>query len=228
MRRKFLLILLVLGSFLVFPRRAQAARLFLDPATSTVSSGEQFNVQVKVDPAGSGVVAIDAVVSFDATKLEAVDVQEVTYFKDETVGTAEGFTYNIENEAGKVYIYSFANVPNFSVSTVGAIATIKFRAKATGTATATFVCQAGEKNDSSVWDKDGNDLLDCAAVGSGTYTIQEGSGGTTEEQPTPEPTSSVSTPTPTALPTTGIETPMSLTVLLGGILLGVGALGLIF
>lgn len=230
-KKVFLIIFLFLFLALVNPVKARAgARLYLEPASGTSAIGEEFSVSVKIDPANNDAVAVDAIINFDFSKLEVVEVEEETYFRDATVGTAQGFTYNIENSTGRISIYSFANVPNFSVSTPGTIATIKFKGKAAGTASVTFLCEAGNNGDSSIWDSEGNDLLDCAATGSGSYTI--GEGDEPASTPTPVPTGSVAeptaTPTPSTLPETGVVSPLVLGVLFGGVFLGLGTLGLIF
>jgi len=228
-KKIFLIILPILFISLVNPAKAQAgARLYFEPASGTSAVGEEFSVSVKIDPANNDVVAVDAIINFDFSKLEVVEVEEETYFRDATVGTAQGFAYNIENSTGRISIYSFANVPNFSVNTPGTIATIKFKGKAAGTASVTFLCEAGNNGDSSIWDSEGNDLLDCAAVGSGSYTI---GGDEPASTPTPVPTGSTeptATPTSSTLPETGVIGPLVLGVFFGGALLGLGALGLIF
>lgn len=223
----FLAVSFFLISALLWPVKARAgARLILDPASGSYSVNEEFSVKVKVDPANNDIVAIDSIINFDSDKLEVISVAEETYFKSSTVGTAQGFTYNIENDNGKLLIYSFANIGNFSLDTPGTIATIKFKAAAAGTASVTFSCQADSNSDSSLWSAEGEDLIDCAAVGSGSYTI--GSGGSDDggESGSSGSTSS-STATPTALPETGVVEPMIFALIFGGLLFVVGYFGLI-
>jgi len=215
---------------LAFPAQAKAGgRLYFNPASGNFTTNNNFTVELKIDPGNEDLVAVDAIVNFDSAKLEVVSVEEVTYFSSTAGGINQGFAYNIENDSGEIAIYSFANKGNFSVNTVGTIAKITFKAKASGTAAVTLVCSEGDNSDSSLWSPEGDDLIDCAAVGSGSYVISGGSSSPTNTPgPTATPGGATSTPTPTALPETGIMEPLSLGIVLGGILLGIGILGLFF
>jgi hypothetical protein len=225
--------------FLVFfyfrPVQAMAAgRLYLEPATKTITQGESFDVYVWVDPGGAETAAVDAIINFDAVRLEAVSVDEETYFTNDTLGSFQGFIPKIDNENGKISIYSYANQQNSYISAAGKIAKIQFKAKATGTANVNFVCQAGGSGDSSVWDKEATDIIDCNTVGSGTYTINAASTGgeTPTSTPTPTPTTTstggetTSTPTPTSsqLPQAGIPAPLFLIAAFGIITSMIGLL----
>jgi len=234
------LIFLLVGVSLAPVKANAGGRIYFDPAEGNYNVGDEFTVVVKADPGNQGIVAIDALINFDADKLEVSGVEERIYFKDESTGTNQSFTYNIENSSGRLAIYSFATIGNFSVDKAGAFAAIRFKAKAAGTANVNLVCKQNASDDSSLWSAESEDLIDCAAVGSGVYTITEESGGGEEEEETTTPTSTptptsaataggaTSTPTPTALPETGILEPLYLGVVLGGIFLGVGFLGLLF
>jgi hypothetical protein len=235
MRKKIILAILIslfLAVFYSRPTQAAAAgRLYLEPATKTVTEGESFDVYVWVDPGGAETAAVDAIINFDAVRLEAVSVDEETYFTNETLGSFQGFIPKIDNENGKISIYSYANQQNSYVTAAGKIAKIQFKAKATGTANVNFVCQAGGSGDSSVWDKEATDIIDCNAVGAGTYTINAASAGG-ETTPTPTPTSTAtggeatSTPTPTSsqLPQAGIPAPLFLIAAFGVITSMIGLL----
>lgn len=218
----------LLGWFLLaLPVKAEgAARFYLEPASGEYSQGEEFEVAVWADPAGGEAVAIDAIISFDATRLEVSSVKEEVFFTQEGVGTNQGFNYDIDNDTGRVSLYSFATVSNFSVSSAGKIATITFKAKGEGTASVSFICQAGGDEDSSIWDTNSEDIVNCSSNGSGSYTI--GGGESSSPTPTPTPTTASSpespTPTPTALPETGIETPLMGVIIGGIIILGSGLL----
>jgi len=220
--KKKLLFLSGLFFLCVFSLGARAAkagpRLFFDPASGSYSNGSEFSVKVKIDTGNKEAMAADALVNFDKTKLTVSQVEDGGFFS--------GFDYNIENDNGRLTIYSFSEQALQARSGVGELATITFKATADGTAAVSFLCQAGSDTDSAIWDAQGNDLIDCAANGSGSYTI--GNGGTAGPTNTPAPTSAPEAPTsapeaptPTAsqLPETGIETPLLITLLGGGIML---------
>ncbi len=185
-------------------------RLHFQPDSGNYNVGDNFDVVVKIDTGDKEAMAVDALVSFDQNKLEVNQVSTGDFFP--------GFDYNIENSNGKLTIYSFSEQALMTKSGVGDIATITFEATAEGTAETTFLCQSGVDTDSAIWDQQGNDLIDCAACGSGSYTIGK---TTTANTPTPEPTTApeAPTPTPSSLPETGIETPLIIAALGGGIML---------
>jgi len=227
---KKILFFLFLGLFLMLPVKAASAagRFYLEPASGTYSSGEEFDVAVWVDPGGGEAVAIDGLIGFDTTRLEVVSVTEEAFFTQAGVGTNQGFSYTTDADNGRITIYSFATIGNFSVTTAGKIATIKFKAVSEGTATASFVCQSGGEDDSSIWDSKQADLVDCPSNGSGSYTISAAGGGASPTS-TPTPTTASSAPdsptaTPSQLPETGIETPLIIVMIGGLVILGAGLL----
>lgn len=228
--KKFLVFLFFL--FAAFFGRAQAVsaagRLYLDPATGSYSVGDQFDISVMADPGTSQIVAIDGLINYDNTRLEVVDVKEVVYFKNDA-GTYQGFSYNVDADTGRISIYSFATIGNFSMTSEGEIATITLKAVTEGEATASFVCQTGSSEDSSMWDTASEDSIDCGSNGSGTYIIGAATGPTSTPANTPTPTASSTAPdsptaTPSELPQSGVELPLLMVLLGGGLLLGTGLL----
>jgi hypothetical protein len=218
---------------------AQAGpRLYFQPSSGNYEVGEAFDIVVKIDTGDKESMAADALISFDESKLKVNKVVEGDFFS--------GFDYNIENSNGKLTIYHFSEQALVTNSGQGDIATVVFEALDEGTASTSFLCESGVDTDSAIWDQQGNDLIDCAACGSGSYTIGQGAEPTVPDEPTstPEPTSTTapseptstpeptittapgeptSTPEPTSmpdnLPETGIETPLLIAVLGGGIML---------
>jgi len=215
--------------------RAEAGpRLFLNPSSGNYSVGQTIQVKLKIDTGSKEAMAADALMSFDQNKLKVNQVSQGDFFS--------GFDYNIENSNGKLTIYSFSEQALVTNSGEGEIATIIFEATGQGTASVSFLCESGVDTDSAIWDPQGNDLIDCAACGSGSYEIG-GDGPTSTpvpeatntpvpgatNTPTPEATSTTAptntpvsgqpTATPTALPDTGIETPLLITLVGGGTLL---------
>jgi hypothetical protein len=226
--KKFLVFLVLFFAFSLGKTKAVLAsgRLYLDPATGSYSIGDQFDVSVMADPGTSQIVAIDGLINYDNTRLEVVKVEEAVFFKDDT-GTYQGFSYSNNADTGRISIYSFATTGNFSVTTAGKIATVTFKATTQGEAAASFVCQAGSSEDSSMWDTDSEDAIDCGTNGSGTYTIGAATGPT--NTPTPVPTTASTAPdsptaTPSELPQSGVELPLLIVLLGGGFVLGAGLL----
>jgi hypothetical protein len=185
-------------------------RLYFEPSEGNYNVGDNFDVVVQIDTGDKEAMAADALISFDQNKLKVNQVSAGDFFS--------GFDYNIENANGKLTIYSFSEQALVTNSGVGEIATISFEATAEGTASVSFLCESGVDTDSAIWDQQGNDLIDCAACGSGSYVIGAGEPEPTEE---PQPTSAPEepTPTPSELPETGIETPLLIAALGGGIML---------
>jgi hypothetical protein len=226
--KKFLVFLVLLFAFSLGKTRAVFAsgRLYLDPASGSYSIGDQFDVSVMADPGTSQIVAIDGLINYDNTRLDVVKVEEAIFFKNDA-GSYQGFSYSSDADTGRISIYSFATIGNFSVTTAGKIATVTFKATAQGEAAASFVCQAGSSEDSSMWDIASEDSIDCGSNGSGTYTIGAATGPT--NTPTPTPTIASTAPdsptaTPSELPQSGIEMPLLIVLLGGALLLGAGLL----
>ena len=209
-----------------------AGRLYLDPASGNYSVDDQFDISVMADPGTSEIVAIDALVNYDNTRLEVVKVEAANFFYDAATGSSyQGFSYSDDSDTGRISMYSFATIGSFTVTAAGKLATVTFKALAEGSAAASFVCQAGSSEDSSIWDSSSNDAIDCGSNGSGTYTIEAGSPETPSSTPTltPTPTEASSAPdsptaTPSELPQSGVEMPLIIVLLAGVLLFGTGLL----
>jgi len=212
-------IIIFLGLWRVGTVFAQAGpRLYFQPSSGNYEVGETFDIVVKIDTGDKESMAADALISFDESKLKVNKVVEGDFFS--------GFDYNIENNNGKLTIYLFSEQALVTNSGQGDIATVTFEATDEGTAATSFLCESGVDTDSAIWDQQGNDLIDCAACGSGSYTIGESAEPTNtpaEATNTPQPTNTTApdqpTSTPSSLPETGIETPLLIAVLGGGIML---------
>ncbi|MFH1601592.1 MAG: cohesin domain-containing protein [Candidatus Shapirobacteria bacterium] len=224
-------------------------RFYLDPASGSYSVSEDFTVSVKIDPAGNDIVSIDAILNFDADKLKVTDVQAESYFVG-PLGNQQGFNYILDNDAGEIQLYSFMRETNSTINTAGAIAKIYFEAKEEGTASVTFVCSSNIEGDSSIWTAEGEDLIDCDSVGSGSYTISDGgdmpdptnapvptatSAPVDDDTPVPTSTpagtggeSATNTPTSAQLMDSGIVEPLVVAVFLGSVFIALGFLGLIW
>lgn len=207
---------------------AQAApRLYFEPSSGAYSLEEEFDVVVKIDTNGEESVGADAIISFDQNRLDVNQVTEGDFFS--------GFSHDLDSDNGKLSIYVHSEDVLTTKSGVGDIATISFKTVDEGTAAVSFLCDSESNTGSSIWDQEGNDLIDCSATGSGSYEIggeestTDGDNGDeevlTEEESTEEESTEedeTPTPTPSTLPETGVETPLLIVAFGGGILLLLG------
>lgn len=220
MRKLFLTLLFFSFFGGVLAVEAKAARLYLTPADGTYSIGDEFDLELGIDTGGEESMAADALLNFDSTKLEVVSVVKGSFFP--------GSDYNIDNDNGRLTIYSFSEQALQTNSGTGVLANITFKALTEGSAAVSFLCETGNDVDSAVWDAQGNDLINCGSNGSGTYTIGSGGGGVeptdvpvaTSAPDAPVATSAPDAPTstPSQLPETGVETPL-LVIGLGGVIM---------
>jgi len=222
---------------LAYPVKARAgARLFFDPAAGNYVVGDTFSVTLEIDPDSQDVYAVDSIINYDSEKLRVNEVEVENYFMGSEGVEQQGSQYEIDQENGSLSIYSFANILDISINTEGTLATITFEALADGVASVTFVCDADVDGDTAIWPPEGDEIIDCAAIGSGSYTIGEGSGDSPTPTPTATPTESLgnggetatATPTDSELPESGIIQPLVLAITLGSLLVGLGFLGLIW
>ncbi len=220
MRKIFLISGLIFGLFAVSASAVYATpRFYFDPSSGDQVVGDSFEVVVKIDTGEEEASAADAAISFDATRLKVNQVVEGDFFPE--------FSYEIDNSEGRVTLWGMTEVHLEPVSGEGDLGTITFEAQSSGEASASFLCEDDSSLDSGIWDPSGNNLIDCASNGSGSYSIggqseEEDSTTTTEsttESTTEEDevsTTTESTATASELPEAGVETPL--------IILGVGGI----
>ncbi len=232
---------LLLALFLPVGARA-GARFYFDPNQATVSQGGKLTVTVWVDPGTKAVQTMDVIINYDKTRLTTSQeaIKDEHYF-----GSAGDSAFNVDDANGRLSLYFFVTQGTASKTGKGKVVTIAFTSKATGQANLNFLC--GSDDGSAIRNSDDGNFIDCAANGSGTYTVNGDSAGVTPTvtaaaTATPQPTSgavsggqqnSVSptksaTASVSSLPETGLGV-----VTLGGIVAGlalslVGVLGLIF
>ncbi|KUK84088.1 MAG: hypothetical protein XD98_0177 [Microgenomates bacterium 39_6] len=217
--RQYNVVILVLSLFLVlllpFTSFAQTSspHLSLSPTVKEVNTGVNFNVTVSVDTGGQQVSGVDAIVEYDSSLLEVVNVSEGTFFP--TITT-------ITTTLGKVEIYGIADAGALKSGT-GTLATITFRGKTAGTAAVSFACQTGSTNDSNINSTGDKDIIVCSENISASYVIN---GQTATSQETGTESTSTAT-TSEDLPQTGFLEP---TVLMigGGIILMILGLAFVF
>ena len=179
--------------------------LKLTSPTGSYENGTTFKVTVGVDSGTAKSIAVDAWVTFDATKLEVVSIDPAS-----TPAFVNSMGKNIYNTEGK-FDMSFNAAGDAGIAEAvairGDLAVVTFKAKAAGSAAVNFTCTAGSTIDTNIFDTTGNDVIDCVSNVNGSYTITATSGGTTDPTtaPTAVPTTVVNnvTTVPGELPRTG-------------------------
>ena len=175
-----------------------AANFTLSPASGSYDVGSQFEVIVGITTGSSKMFAADIWATFDASKLEMLNVVRAYTSESlsealaplkylEVVKTAD----SIDNNTGVMKI-SLQNLQSTSHDTVALnnqpILKITFLAKSAGTANFNFTCTQGSVNDSNIIDATTyEDIVTCASNQSGLYTINS-----TGSNPTATPTTSSS------------------------------------
>ena len=136
---------------------ASSAILKVSPPSGSCEVGSSFPVAVKVDTGGEAINAFKAYLTFPADKLEVTGVDISGSFATFWI------EHTSDNVAGYVHLQGGLPTPGFTGSD-GLIATITFKAKASGTAAVTF--------DSSclvLRNSDSTNIL--ASVENGSYTL---------------------------------------------------------
>ena len=184
-----------------WPVMAVAAPHFtLTPASGTEKVGDTFEVVMGVDSDTEKVIGLDIKSTFDASKLEVVSIVKASVPDDGYQFTYTTSSPIIDNTAGTFEV----TLPSLSSNVyVGVVAKhellkITFKAKAAGTATLNYVCQAGSVAETNIINEQGNDVVDCSSNQSGSYTITS---TTTSDSPTSTPT-----PVPTSTSSSGTTT----------------------
>lgn len=172
-----------------------AAILYFEPKESSAKTNEQFEVVLMIDTEGESALAADALVLFDSTNLEIVDIQappENERFFAET-------TSNIKENS--VYIGAFIKPGDEAVKGRGMIATITFKGVQENTNVVSFQCEDGKTVDSNINSKKGSitDVITCEALEDGRYSISD-TGQTTPSPGQSTPTPGDGSPTPTLDP----------------------------
>ena len=153
---KILAVLLLSCVFSLSYSKALASKLYLSPAAGSQTT--DFSVDVYLDPETDKVDAVDAVLTYDTSKLSITEI---------TNGSMEQYLKKTFNEAlGKIEI-SALNAST-SVSIITKIATIKFKPVGSGIANVKFLFTPGDVSDSNAFDKGVESLT---SVTDGTYTV---------------------------------------------------------
>lgn len=196
MNKIFFTLFGVLTLFVLAVSPIHAAIMTLDPASYSSPIGQTFNVKLTIDTEGDSVTSADAVLLYDSNVLQVVDVVEGD------LGQNPFFPDFFENiSPSELYIGASVIDPIETKTGQGVLATITFRGNVSGITNVTFDCTPGKTSDTNISksDKNATDIVECARLVPGTYTIGEGT--------PPTPTTAVNIPIPTAtpqpIPTTG-------------------------
>lgn len=199
----------MVAAVVFFAPRAFAATISASPASSSVTSGSTFTVNLQLDTTGVGVEGVDVYyLNYNPALLEVQDaVSGTAGIQIQPGSLMPNTTVNsVDATNGKISFSQAANGGS-TYNGTGVLATITFKALSAGTASVTLDFSSGSTVDSNVA-SNGNDVL--TAVTNGQYTITgatvppttpppAGGGGGGSPSPSPTPTPSP-TPGPSVLP----------------------------
>lgn len=167
--------------------QAQAAYFKFNKDQVNVAAGDEFDLQLIVDPENGAITSVDAYIQFDQNLIEGVSVTDGSYFP--TV------TKNISSST--IYIAGLVDDPASPKTGTGTVATIRFKGKTNGTATISLNCDSSKivKNDVNF-----PNILTCSKNKSAQIIIGQGS----NNNQTASNNSSNSSTTNGELPRTGV------------------------
>jgi len=189
MTMKAMVMCLTVGIILCFlmpSALAQATQISVEPSRLEVSQGENFTVNIMVNPVGSEVMSAQYDLHFDNTLLNVVDQSEGTFLSHDGASTIK-IQNNIDNIGGWVeYGETRTGVTN-GVTTSGILASITFQAMAEQGVSELHL------KDVKVSDPDAKPVVSIE-VNNGTCNII---GQTPTQPPTSEPLATATTPAQT-------------------------------
>jgi LPXTG-motif cell wall-anchored protein len=210
MKKTVFIINTLLIAFLIAGVNVKAAEaaphLSMNPATGSYAVGDTFKVTVKVDSGTEAVGGVDGVGTYDSAKLDIVSAVKASPMVFDSTDGGGDCSIDSTATAGKFNFSCYSNNALNDKTAVGDLVVITFKAKANGTAVASFTCASGSTTDSNiVKSSTATDVISCSDNVGGSYTISGTSSTTTTATNTPAATSAVtSTATTSAeLPKTG-------------------------
>jgi len=160
------------------------AHLSLSPSSGNYSVDDTFTVTMNADSASEVVGGVDAVGTYDSSKLELVSATKASGMVFESTDGGGSCSINTAT-AGKFSVTCYSNDALTDKAVNGPLVVLNFRAKATGTATVSFTCTSGSTTDSNiVKTSTSGDVIVCSENVGGSYTIGESDGGDTSEPTT--------------------------------------------
>lgn len=167
----------------LFAASANAApRIYFDPATTTQTVGNDFQINVNVDVGTTSIFGADAIINYPSDGFTVKSINYGGFFSDNVTPV---------QSSGQIILRgSFFSSATGSGSGNGTFATITFNAsKAAGTGNISFNC--GGSNSTDIIDINGNNILSCSSLNQTTVTFSEGT--TSVASPTPGTNQSGST-----------------------------------
>ena len=160
----------------------------VEPLYLQVSPGEEFTVNITVDPDGEEIGGAQYTLFFDNSLLQALRQDNGPFLSQDGAGTMK-ISDNIDNSVGKIEYGEMRTGVDYGITTPGILATITFNATEPGTSSLNL-------SEVILSDPRGYEITN-VTNNNGTCYI-----GTTTPTPTPTPTS---TPTQTPTPISGSE-----------------------
>jgi hypothetical protein len=154
------------------------------PASSTVNTGDQFDVPIMVSSPDNSLSGIDIIVGFDKGLLQLVDITphpDSSTLQNFLPATNNQFdkarVIQEANDSGQIKFGAFSYDARFrgDMGPANPLAVLRFQAKNTGQTQLGFVSSGGATNDSNLVDSEGIDTL--GSTNGMTLTVNEGQGG---------------------------------------------------
>lgn len=167
--------ILVLVAVFAIPSLASAATLSVSPSSHTVKAGDTFSISVRLDTQGDSVDGVDLrYLNYNPSLLQVLDADASKAGVQITPGTLMPMTLlnNVDQAAGKIS-FSQVSAGGTKYKGSGTLATISFKALASGSTQLTFNHTPSNTTDSNVA-MAGKDTL--SAVINGSITISGGVG----------------------------------------------------
>lgn len=158
--------------FLYFAPSVEAAVLSLNPPSSSVYLGEEFDVQVRIDTQGAQVTSADVLLGYDKYLLDVISVTkgingQNSFFPD--------FFQSVDSDFSRIYMGALVASPGNTRIGQGVIGTIRFKSKTAGDAIVGFHCQSGQTNETNITlaDKNATDIVNCLALNNVYYVVSQ-------------------------------------------------------
>jgi hypothetical protein len=117
-------IIVICAIIATIPAASAVPTISVEPSFQTISSGENFTVNIYVDPEGNTTAGVDYILYFNNTLLSATSLVSGTFFSGFTTNT---FGEGINNSTGTID-YCESIIGGGGVTTPGTLTTITFQA----------------------------------------------------------------------------------------------------
>lgn len=166
-------------AFFLFPRFSivHAASFSLYPSRAQSSTGYAFSLDLSMDTHNAEVSGADVAIDFDPSIIEILAVPNAEWFSQ--------ITHNAPPANDTLLIHGLMEPAGQTISGSGSIASITLRAIRPGYTSISIICNPGDKNDSNIWNKNVEDIIDCSKKEKNTVllTITDDQGRTPKDIP---------------------------------------------